>query len=297
MKSNLYFKHDIYAIENDEGLRYVCSEYPVWGEAVFFRAVTIMFRKNGEPCLSKILVNDIAHELFTDNKDKVSEIINNLIDLNVFKKSEDGKIYSERIQRECEKRTEFSEKQRRNISKRWEKDIKKEQIESPNNTSGIPMEYQPKYDGNTYKQEQEQDNKEKEILSNDNIPKKKVCSDLLFSPEKEKDTTPYDDIITYWNKGAVKVGFSQFTKMTEQRKRAICSRWNEYGEKVYEAMDKVFASDFCKSGSWCGFDWVFKPSNMVKVLEGNYDNRTSSRGFKKDVTGRYDNLESEVIEL
>lgn len=140
-------------------------------------------------------------------------------------------------------------------------------------------------------------NKEKEILSNDNIPKKKVSSDLLFSPEKEKDTTPYDDIISYWNKGAVKFGFSQFTKMTEQRKKAICCRWNEYGEKVYEAMDKVFASDFCKSGSWCGFDWVFKPSNMVKVLEGNYDNRTSNRGFKKDVTGRYDNLESEVIEL
>ena len=85
--------------------------------------------------------------------------------------------------------------------------------------------------------------------------------------------------------------------MTEQRKKATCCRWNEYGEKVYEAMDKVFASDFCKSGSWCGFDWVFKPSNMVKVLEGNYDNRTSNRGFKKDVTGRYDNLESEVIEL
>ena len=44
--------------------------------------------------------------------------------------------------------------------------------------------------------------------------------------------------------------------------------------------EKVEASDFLtgRSGSWsgCGFDWILKPANLTKILEGNYDNRPSS---------------------
>lgn len=133
-------------------------------------------------------------------------------------------------------------------------------------------------------------NKEKEILSDDNIPKKKVCSDIPFGRIQEK-----------WNESCVKSGLPKCTKISEKRHNAIKAIWLEYGEQVYTALDKVAESDFLsgRDGKWkgCGFDWVFIKGNMLKILEGNYDNRTSSRGFKKDVTGRYDNLESEVIEL
>ena len=290
MKSNLYFKHDIYAVENDEGLRYVCSEYPVWGEAVFFRAVSIMHRKSGEPCVFRILASDIAHELYTDNKDKVSEILNTLIEVEVFKKTEDGKVYSSRVQRECEKRAEFAEKQKRNIEKRWSKDTDSTPVENQSDTSGIPMEYQGKYGGNTNKQEQEQD-KERVELSNDNSPRKKVCS----------TDVPFSEIQGKWNESCNRSGLPKCTKLSEKRHTAIRALWLEFGDKVYSAIDKVAESDFLsgRDGKWrgCGFDWLFIKGNMLKVLEGNYDNRTSSRDFKKDVTGRYDNLESEVIEV
>lgn len=44
----------------------------------------------------------------------------------------------------------------------------------------------------------------------------------------------------------------------------------------------VEASDFLsgRSGKWtnCNIDWVMKPANFTKVLEGNYDNRGGSSG-------------------
>jgi len=48
-------------------------------------------------------------------------------------------------------------------------------------------------------------------------------------------------------------------------------------EKVTELFSKVESSDFLtgRDGRWanCGFDWILKESNYIKILEGNYDNK------------------------
>ena len=65
-------------------------------------------------------------------------------------------------------------------------------------------------------------------------------------------------------------------KLTEQRKAAIKARWAEYGAEVFTAFEKAEASDFLtgRNGGWAGadFDWILRPTNIVKILEGNYDN-------------------------
>ena len=51
-------------------------------------------------------------------------------------------------------------------------------------------------------------------------------------------------------------------------------------EQVTEALKKVQASDFLsgRSGAWqCSFDWLMITGNMLKVIEGNYDNKKNSR--------------------
>lgn len=70
--------------------------------------------------------------------------------------------------------------------------------------------------------------------------------------------------------------------ITDQRKRAIrgVSKRIE-GSGGFEALfGKVEASDFLtgRNGGWtgCGFDWILKPANLTKILEGNYDNRAGS---------------------
>jgi hypothetical protein len=70
--------------------------------------------------------------------------------------------------------------------------------------------------------------------------------------------------------------------ITDQRKKAIrgASKRIE-GAGGFEALfRKVESSDFLtgRNGGWtgCGFDWILKPANLTKILEGNYDNRAGS---------------------
>ncbi len=72
--------------------------------------------------------------------------------------------------------------------------------------------------------------------------------------------------------------------LNDQRRKAI----RKAAAQVEEAggfpalFAKVEASDFLtgRSGNWsgCGFDWILKPANLTKILEGNYDNRTTGTG-------------------
>ena len=311
MKSNLYFKLDLYAIENDSEFRCVCSEYPVWGYGVFVYAVSLFHRNNGQPINKKVLIMDVAHGLFTDNKEKVEEIINLCIELGLFKVTEDGKLYSSRVQRECQKQADYSEKQRSIAMRRWSKNdaetIPEENLDNTNgNTNALPTHCRGNANKQEQEQEQEQDNNNTLFVETD-VPTD-TENEAEPSVSTEKDEIPYQDIISHWNKGAVKVGLPQVSKMTALRKKHVSNRWSEYREKVYEAMDKVFGSYYLTQ-KWgkASFDWVFLPSNMVKVIEGNYDDKPRQSGSSsygnnktfrpKDITGRYDDLESEVIEV
>ncbi len=69
--------------------------------------------------------------------------------------------------------------------------------------------------------------------------------------------------------------------MSEQRKARIRNLLKTYTVDDFETVfRKADASDFLsgRSGKWsgCSFDWLTKPSNFLKVLEGNYDNKKSN---------------------
>ena len=95
--------------------------------------------------------------------------------------------------------------------------------------------------------------------------------------EEERERVPVQKIVDYWNKAVKDTHLPQIRQPNESRKTLIKQRWNEYKNDVYMAIDKTVASDFLtgRDGKWsrCSFDWVFKKENMVKVLEGNYDNK------------------------
>lgn len=68
-------------------------------------------------------------------------------------------------------------------------------------------------------------------------------------------------------------------KLTESRKKATEARLEEFGEEdMHRIFVKAQASSFLtgkKPGCdfRASFDWLMKPANAVKVLEGNYDDR------------------------
>ncbi len=71
------------------------------------------------------------------------------------------------------------------------------------------------------------------------------------------------------------------TKIDGRRKEMLTARVREYGiDMVYEVITKAAASSFLNGGGNRGFvadfEWLMRPNNFPKVLEGNYDNHETS---------------------
>ena len=93
--------------------------------------------------------------------------------------------------------------------------------------------------------------------------------------KKGKDYS--ENVMRFWNHTMVgKVAIPTIAKMTPKRKSMVNARVKEFGiNSVYSAISKASESSFLNGGGSKGFiadfDWVFRPNNFPKVLEGNYD--------------------------
>ena len=90
--------------------------------------------------------------------------------------------------------------------------------------------------------------------------------------------------------------------MTEPRRKAVQSALNAVGqEKLTELFRKAEASDFLtkrNSTGWkAGFDWLLKPENYTKVLEGNYDNRNSTQAVPAQTDYTNGGLHPNILEM
>lgn len=119
----------------------------------------------------------------------------------------------------------------------------------------------------------------------------------LSSSDDRNSPFSYQPIIDSFN--SICVSLPKVTKLTDKRRKSIKTISGLLKETTFdEFFRKVEASDFLtgRSGTWngCGFDWIMKQANAVKILEGNYDNKG---GFKNEsisagnqqsaVTGKY----------
>lgn len=91
--------------------------------------------------------------------------------------------------------------------------------------------------------------------------------------------------------------------LTKKRKETIGARLREHGfENVLTMLELAGQSDFMAGDNkrkWMAtIDWVFRPTNFVKVLEGNYNNRPDrspgfgpNTGYAGDYIGKPSHLE------
>lgn len=111
-----------------------------------------------------------------------------------------------------------------------------------------------------------------------------------------------EEVCAYFNQCVGDRGMPVIRMMTVKRKATIDARVREYGlEKVKMMIDKAARSSFLNgSNGWmANFDWIMRPNNFVKVLEGNYDDRKKStnqgaeQGYYQDTVNLMQRLNSE----
>ena len=122
-----------------------------------------------------------------------------------------------------------------------------------------------------FKKENKKENKEKKEKENN-----KSISNEIDSPLPDEQRA-----IDLWN-GLQDVGLKPIVRLTDKRKRLLRSRLRQYGISEFEkAIVRIRGSDFLcgknRQGWMACFDWFILPNNFAKVLEGNYDNKTSWR--------------------
>lgn len=93
----------------------------------------------------------------------------------------------------------------------------------------------------------------------------------------------YDMIMAEFNKAMQNKAIPQISRMTPRRKSAVKARISEYGhESILKAIGNAAESRYLNAGTahnfLATFDWIFRPNNFSKVLEGNYNWNAEARG-------------------
>ena len=102
--------------------------------------------------------------------------------------------------------------------------------------------------------------------------------------EEERERIDYQRIVDMYNDTCV--SFPRLKSLSENRKKSIKARLKTYSYDDFKTLfEKAEASDFLKGKNnkdWSAtFDWLIKDSNMAKVLDGNYDNRSGTQKMDK----------------
>lgn len=99
------------------------------------------------------------------------------------------------------------------------------------------------------------------------------------SSDPVKKTDKIQDVVDLFN--TIVLSMPKVKSLTATRKKNITLQLKDYGmEKIVEVFHKAEASDFLcgRVKEWkAGFDWVMKPENFVKIMEGNYVNNENGK--------------------
>ena len=111
------------------------------------------------------------------------------------------------------------------------------------------------------------------------------------SKSDTKGNINYAVVRTSWNTMMEGKGIPLLrSEIKGQRKRMFAARVREYGKNtVWQVMRSAAASSYLNGGGSKGwtatFDWLFRPTNFQKVLDGHYDNSRTMRMRRGVVLG------------
>lgn len=103
----------------------------------------------------------------------------------------------------------------------------------------------------------------------------------LLAPRQSKDDTPYEAILAIYHMRCARM--PKVIKLSDRRRRSVRKRWQEAGQNTLSFWHKYFEragkSEFLNgapNGWRADFEWLINPANLLKVLEGRYDHKSSA---------------------
>lgn len=107
------------------------------------------------------------------------------------------------------------------------------------------------------------------------------CSSETEERQRREET---DTAFAAFGSAAERRGWPKPASLTDERRKKLRARIRDHGiDGVTAAITRAEASTLINDGSWWSFDWFLKPANFAKLIEGNYDNR--STGPPKQAAG------------
>lgn len=198
------------------------------------------------------------------------------------------------IERDTTNYQRLCEKNRENIRKRWNKEQKGSDTTVYDRIPPYTTLYQ-KYQPIPNDITTSSNSLSKEKNSLQSSKRKSAEADPIAAQKEEKADTPdFRKLADFFNDELRRNGsiIPTIRSIGGQRRSGTMARIREHGKPAFaEAVKKAAASDFLNGkndrGWVADFDWIIKPNNFIKVLEGNYDNRQQNNNQRYGNTGKH----------
>lgn len=288
---NKYFPHDCNA-RSDERIIALRIQHGWTGYGLYFALIEKLC---DSVCYSlKADYNLLAYDLRSD----ASLIKSVICDFGLFAFTEDSEcFYSESLNRRMEPLDAKSKRAQDAAKKRWgnrssSEESSKESVEKvENNANAMQMHKESDANDTVLHTEIDADKIREDNIRQDNniIPSIPLTGDI---PPKSKISIDFKALVDLFNT-KFEGKLSQVTQITDKRKAAIRARIANHGkEAVVKVFNLVLNSPFLlgeNNRNWrADFDWIFKPTNFVKILEGNYLKREDDGQTTSNTTpGQY----------
>ncbi len=202
----------------------------------------------------------------------VRNTISELIDLGKLIENS-GKITEKHAKNEAKTREELSEIGKNLAEKRWKKEGRHEEKQEDVDAKRI----------NENDADKIREDKRRKEREDSPLPPRGGASELTLVPFDDSPD-PAEEAFEDFKKLAAEFGLSTPRKLEPDRRKAIRARIAEHGAGApAAAYAAIRASPFLRgekgADGWRGvtFDWLFKPTNFRKVIEGNYDERSANQ--------------------
>ena len=279
-----FIKHDLFTC-NDDKIKKLLSKFHEAGYGIWWSIVEQLSQDEEHKLSISDLIENVQCDLRAKNTSTISAVVDFCIQYNLLVQ-EDELVYSERVLAQYEEINEIRKKNSENVKMRWENDKKAKEL-NENNTvvyENDTVVSEALYEGNTDNKDSKdnKDNKDsKDNKDNKNDKEDKERKDTKVSKRKD-----YISFVQECYKNSCSEKFPKLIKMSEAREAHCYNLVEKFGkDKVKEGFEKASKSAFLtgvNDNGWkATFDWLVLPSNFLKVLEGNYDNKEPIKKLPK----------------